>query len=822
MKKFFKTVAMMMALVMVIDAPVSAAGLGASTTTVEAATVFEGEDKVATIMAAEGTHGDGDKGSHSGEEKGSQDGEDWGTGDGFDQPNQIISIAIRGDKTINLEKLGERSSTKLIADLIVNKPGFKSDVKWTKDGDAVDIKMDEYGCCDVVAVQGGTATVTITVGRGFSAKSDSVTVNVKEYTTKLNFEKSEYTYYLKNKIDPMDLIKRTPETANDDITFSVSNTKIATIDKNGFITMKKVTGNEPLILTAVTEKGVVATTKINVEQGNPVTKLQADNSKVGADFSDPTLTTLSASVTGVKESGKKTTDTFEWTSSKPKIVQVVECDSKVNSSDKVTAKIKVVGVGKANVTVKASSGKKATFTVTATADIKKITVTKADGLDGDSVGSSAQNPIYVYPKQKITLNVAKDPVINTTKVKPDTLDAREKKLASVSAVKKDNTCVVTVKKTQNITDVDTFDITFTCAEKNGKKAEDTVYFKLMPVDAASVTITSNVTTLKVGEKVRFGATVKNSAGDTLPSDMVVWSSSSAKVLSIDADGYATALKAGKAKIKATVYDAKGKAKSVQTGQIEVKQPISSMSFKKPTVVVNAGTKKNVSFSLVLGPKGAKAAKGQIEYYAFAYNKDGNIKNVNGLEINTKNQIVVPNSMEAGEYIRVLATDTADRAVAEGKIIIVEKGVKLEADLSKVPTGNGVQGYNKKVLTVDHGTMVNLNDAGVMVQKDSKKNVITSVDKNQFPVTYTFSKKGIVSIDQKGNYGRLFALAPGKVKVTAKLAGGAKTTFTIEVKNPTGWNGSQDGSWDGSFDGTGDAGLYEKGFRGIKSLKDSRD
>lgn len=819
MKKFFKTVAMMMALVMVIDAPVSAAGLGASNTTVEAATVFEGEDKVATIMADgthpgndEGSHPGDDKGTHPGNDEGSHSGEDWGTGDGFDQPNQIVSIAIRGDKTIYLEKLGERSSTKLIADLIVNKPGFKSDVKWTKDGDAVDIKMDEYGFCDVVAVKGGTATVTITVGRGFSAKSDSVTVHVKEYTTNLKFGESEYTFYKKNKINPMDLIERTPATANDEITFSVDNSKIATIDKNGFITMKNNTST-PIILTAVTEKGVVATTKINVEEGNPVTKLEAENNKVTADYSDATLTTLSASVTGVKESGKKTTDTFEWASSKPKIVQVVACDSKVNSSDKVTAKIKVVGVGKANVTVKASSGKKATFIVTATANLKDITITRVDGLE-DSIGS-ASNPILIYPKQKITLLAMKNPSVNTTKVKAT---IQTKALASASWKKQDNTIVVTAKKVKGIAEGgEPFVLDVEC--ENVKKS---VNFKLMPSDAASVEIMSNnISTLKVGEKVRFGATVKNSAGKELSSDVVVWSSSSAKVLSIDADGYATALKAGKAKIKATVYDAKGKAKTAQV-QIEVKQPITSMYFKNPTIVLNEKTKKNVSFTLVFGPKGAKAAKDQIDYYAFMYNKDGTIKSNIGLEINKKNQIVVPNSMEAGEYIHVIAADNSSSIATEGRIVIVEKGVKLEADLSKVPTGNGVQGYNKKVLTVAPGTMINLNDAGVMVQKNSKKEVITNLDQNQFPVTYTFSKKGIVSIDQKGNYGRLFALAPGKVKVTAKLAGGAKTTFTIEVKNPNGWSGSQDGSWDGSFDGTGDAGLYEKGFRGIKSLKDSRD
>lgn len=820
MKKFFKTVAMMMALVMVIDAPVSAAGLGASNTTVEAATVFEGEDKGATIMADgthagndDGTHPGDDEGTHPGNDEGSHSGEDWGTGDGFDQPNQIVSIAIRDDKMINLEKLGERSSKELTADVIVNKLGdYTPDVRWevTK-GTAVEIQGDRKSrTCTIVAKHGGDATVTVTAGHGFGAKSDSVTVHVKEYTTNLKFGESEYTFYLKNKINPMDLIERTPKSANDEITFSVDNSKIATIDKNGFITMKKVTST-PIILTAVTEKGVVATTKINVEEGNPVKKLSlVGDKKVTADYSDSPLKTLTVKVDETKNSGD-TTDLFEWTSSKPKVVRVVESESKAKNGE-VSTKIEVVGVGKSNVTVKASSGKKATFTVTATAKVKSITITRVDGLNSN-IGTT---PIPIYPKQKITLLATKDPSINTTKV---TTKVAAKALASASWKKQDNTIVVTAKKFKSINEAgEDFTLEVSC-----DGITKTVNFKLMPSDAASVAITSDVTTLKVGEKVRFGATVKNSKSEVLPSsDMVVWSSSSAKVLSIDADGYATALKAGKAKIKATVYDAKGKAKTAQV-QIEVKQPITSMSFKKPTVVLNAGTKKNVSFSVVLGPKGAKAAKNQIFYMAQAYDKYGNEKGVEGLEINTKNQIVVPNSMVAGEYIEVTAVDTQGWIVeAKGKIIIVEKGVKLEADLGKVPTGNGVQGYNKKVLTVAPGTEVNLNDNGVMVQKDSKKAVIENLDQNQFPVTYTFSKKGIVSIDQKGNYGRLFALASGKVKVTAKLAGGAKTTFTIEVKNPSDWSGSQDGSWDGSFGGTGDASLYEKGFRGIKSLKDSRD
>ena len=48
-----------------------------------------------------------------------------------------------------------------------------------------------------------------------------------------------------------------------------------------------------------------------------------------------------------------------------------------------------------------------------------------------------------------------------------------------------------------------------------------------------------------------------------------------------------------------------------------------------------------------------------------------------------------------------------------------------------------------------------------------------------PVTYSFSKAGIASIDSKGN---ITAMKPGKTKLTVKTLSGKKATVTITV-NP---------------------------------------
>jgi Electron transfer DM13/Bacterial Ig-like domain (group 2) len=72
-----------------------------------------------------------------------------------------------------------------------------------------------------------------------------------------------------------------------------------------------------------------------------------------------------------------------------------------------------------------------------------------------------------------------------------------------------------------------------------------------PKKAAKVEVNAPQNAVTVGGTIQFSAVVKNSAGEVLTGQAVVWSSSDAAVLSINTAGLANALKAGMAEVTAT-------------------------------------------------------------------------------------------------------------------------------------------------------------------------------------------------------------------------------------------------------------------------------
>ncbi len=140
----------------------------------------------------------------------------------------------------------------------------------------------------------------------------------------------------------------TPDnTTNKTLTWASSNTKIATVDKNGVISAKK-TGTATI--TAKTVNGKTASVKVTVQTGDvKVSKITLNEKKQTVTVGDKV--TLKATVAPVNATNSKVT----WASSNTKV-------AKVSSKGVVTT----VGTGTAKITVKAkdASKKTATFTIT--------------------------------------------------------------------------------------------------------------------------------------------------------------------------------------------------------------------------------------------------------------------------------------------------------------------------------------------------------------------------------------------------------------------------------------------------------------------------
>ena len=158
-------------------------------------------------------------------------------------------------------------------------------------------------------------------------KSAGIKLSAKKLTLKQNATKQ-----LKATLD---------KNATDKVTWSSSNKKVATVDKNGVVTaVKKGT----VTITAKTSGGKKATCKVTVKV--PATKVKLNKTK--ATVAKGRTLTLKATMTP-----SSSTDKLTWTSS----------NKKVATGDK-NGKVKALKKGAATITVKTTSGKKAACKIT--------------------------------------------------------------------------------------------------------------------------------------------------------------------------------------------------------------------------------------------------------------------------------------------------------------------------------------------------------------------------------------------------------------------------------------------------------------------------
>lgn len=121
-----------------------------------------------------------------------------------------------------------------------------------------------------------------------------------------------------------------------------------------------------------------------------------------------------------------------------------------------------------------------------------------------------------------------------------------------------NAAVATVDGTGKVMAVADGTATIT-ATSEGKSGSAAVTVKSTTQPVANVTVSPASVTLVTGGVQQFTATLKASDGTTLTGRTVVWKSSDAAVLSIDAQGKATALKKGSVTVTATSEGVSGTA-----------------------------------------------------------------------------------------------------------------------------------------------------------------------------------------------------------------------------------------------------------------------
>lgn len=618
--------------------------------------------------------------------------------------------------------------------------------------------------------------------------------------------------------------------------------KKVTISDDGIMTVKKLTKKdtpESIKLYAVTENNKKTEVDITLHPGVPAKEviISSDNGNIldhgKIKTKDMTKATLTADLKP-KASGV-VTDDVEWTVKQPK-TPVIEINPKSSENDDRTlwADIKAVGVGTATVTAKASSGKKSTFKITVNStpfgievtDIETWTGAKpsltavlyADDYKENSDGSITGTPIQVG-KTKVSYRALKG-----NAKEPDSAATNPKNIkVNAKGVVTSSNLLVDATKQKTPIDADNRTIEVTAKYKDGtnKTLTTKCNVKVKQADIKNITVTdmTYITSEKPdGKLVTFGGKEQDSASASAVSggkytykafafadeanktpapqynEAIVWASSSAKVGTIAVDkanesgnyGKLSVLKGGTTKVTAsyvTVDEKKGKKSAKlnkKTITVKAVQKATSLTLNKNIFTVVAGTNAkpvaiNVKKQLPSG------SKDKITWKVVAGDKNGEMlindegktwKNVKPANAKTTSVKIPVSQYDAGTVVKVGAYADGG-AVAYAYIYVVDsktKGVQVVKGKSKTTKETMTVGQSIKLVPQIKKSDNSFHDA----LNYTKENKGYASD----PVTYSFNKAGIASIDKDGN---ITAMKPGTTKLTVKTLSGKKATVTITVK-----------------------------------------
>lgn len=732
---------------------------------------------------------------------------------------QVVGLALDKD-SLALEKNGEVNTGRLQARVLYNdydpedeemvlaadaetKKIIDNYLKWeVVDGKGVvglsyyekaDGEKD-HGMVNVTAKTGGNATVKVFIDYNVNGECDAgeysaqATVSVKEYANSIKLVNLEDKYYLRHKYDLNKSVVLDPATATDKVSFYITSTdakdtKSVVISDAGIMTVKKMPAGK-VTLHAVTEKGKTAEAEITFDAGVGANKVEANTKSVILDWIAPESRKADVYVTlKAKDpaNDSKVTDTVEWSTKQTKVVSVT-----VDPEDDTKATITAVGVGTATVTAKATSGKKATIKVTVNSTPDSV---KIEGADSTYTGKKLQLTAVPYAKDGKEIPVGK------TKFKFTVNKNKNIKVTSKGLVSSANLLVNDSK--QPIKEAEAT-INLKATFKGGSKTATPKKITVKQADIDDVTVVNATTKNDVIVAGQKNATDKNifagrgyqyvatALPDATLSEAISWASSNKKVGTVSDNGLFTALKGGTTKLTASYVnvttDSKGRSKAkVEKKTITVKavQKATSLTLNKNVFVVKAGTKSvsiNVKKQLPSGSKDAilwKTVKASLNN-----NKTEVIegsKNVAGTGKNNAKVVIPVSDLKAGTVVKVGAFADGG-AVSYAYIYVVDNkasGVQLINKTSKAKITNKDLKDIAVGTTVPFTPQVKVNGKFVDTVEYTRENIAYAAD----PVTYSFSKAGIATIDN----GSIKALKPGTTKLTVKTASGKKTTLTIKVK-----------------------------------------
>jgi len=328
------------------------------------------------------------------------------------------------------------------------------------------------------------------------------------------------------------------------VTWSSSNTAVATVDENGLVTA--VGAGDQATITATSE-GKIGTSSVTVAL-DPVNTVIVTPPSATLVLGVTPTEQLSAQLKDIN--GNVLTRPVTWTSSAPGVASV-------DANGLVTA----IAAG-GPVTITASrEGKSGTSSITVTlASVNTVTVTPP----------TATLVLGVTPSQQLTA-VLKDVANNVLSGRLVTWTSSAPTVATVD----ENGLVTAVGAGGPAT------ITATSEEKTGSSA---IAVTIAPVNTVTVTPPTATLVLGVTPTQQLTAVLKDVANTTLSGRVVTWTSSAPALATVDANGLVTAVSAGGPVTITATSEGKGGTSSVTVAL----DPVNTVTVTPPTATLVLG------------------------------------------------------------------------------------------------------------------------------------------------------------------------------------------------------------------------------------------
>ena len=400
------------------------------------------------------------------------------------------------------------------------------------------------------------AKVEVKNNKNVVEKSKTVTcnVNVKERNIVINsvtLTADNTTIDLGTGSNSLQVVAKTKqgkEIEATDLIWKSSNSKIATVDENGTVTGLT---NGTTIITATSDTGINGNITITVQTSPKEIKLSKTtvNFDMSGTHADKLTVTFNPSTTNAN-------NTLTWESNKSGVVSV-------DNSGNITG----ISNGDAVITVKTPNGKSATCNVTVKTSPQSISLNKGN-TTLDLNGTKTE-------KLTVTFNPSSTNTNNGL------------------TWRSDNTGIVSVDTSGNITAKSNGTTTITVTTTNGKKATCSVTVKTSPqsISLNNSSLTLDISGTKTSKlNVNFNPTSSNT------NNSITWNSDAPGIATVDSSGNVTGVANGTTTIRATTTNGK-----VATCSVTVQTSPQSISLNKTNVTLDLVGTQNTDLKVTYNP-----------------------------------------------------------------------------------------------------------------------------------------------------------------------------------------------------------------------------